>query len=154
MLAGRSLAWCFWMSRLQSSRCPEEQPSLSLAATCSSPWPRTGQCCENRNEALARLLSALAVLDAPLIRAAALSHCCNLSCKPGSCPAGGPSALCRRAVRAGKSLDLKGSYKEGEDSLFTRSHMEKSRGNGYNLHRERFHLSVRKKFFTVRTVIH
>ena len=26
---------------------------------------------------------------------------------------------------------LKGGYKEDEDSLFTRSHMEKMRGNGY-----------------------
>ena len=29
---------------------------------------------------------------------------------------------------------LKGSYKEDGDSLFTRSHMEKTRGNGYKWH--------------------
>lgn len=46
-------------------------------------------------------------------------------------------------MHAGESLDLKGSYKEGEDSLFTRSHVEKSRGNGYKLHREKFHLNIR-----------
>ncbi|KAK4832286.1 hypothetical protein QYF61_021685 [Mycteria americana] len=38
--------------------------------------------------------------------------------------------------------------------LFTKSHMEKTRGNRYNFHQERFHLGIRKKFFTVRTIIH
>ena len=32
---------------------------------------------------------------------------------------------------------LKGGYKEDGGSLFTRSHMEKTRGNGYKLHQER-----------------
>jgi len=30
--------------------------------------------------------------------------------------------------------------------------MEKARGNRYKLHWERFHLSVKKKFFTLRTI--
>lgn len=38
---------------------------------------------------------------------------------------------------------LKSGYKEG--SLFTRSHMEKTWGNRYKLHEERFHLDIRKK---------
>ena len=33
---------------------------------------------------------------------------------------------------------LKGGYKEDGDSLFTRSHMEKMRGNGYRLLLGRF----------------
>ncbi|KAK4815516.1 hypothetical protein QYF61_003074 [Mycteria americana] len=44
--------------------------------------------------------------------------------------------------------------KEHRGSLFTRSHMEKTRGNGCKLHQERFHLNIRKKFFAVKTVIH
>ncbi|KAK4814529.1 hypothetical protein QYF61_021630 [Mycteria americana] len=42
---------------------------------------------------------------------------------------------------------LKGSYKEDGGSFFTRSHMEKTRGNRYKFHQERFHLDIRKKFF-------
>ncbi|GAB0182117.1 hypothetical protein GRJ2_000677000 [Grus japonensis] len=49
---------------------------------------------------------------------------------------------------------LKGNYKEDGGSLFMRSYMEKTRGNRYKLHWERFHLDIRKKFFTVRTIIH
>ncbi|KAK4806910.1 hypothetical protein QYF61_012631 [Mycteria americana] len=48
---------------------------------------------------------------------------------------------------------LKGDLKEDRGSLFTRSHMEKTRGNGYQLHRERVHLDIRRKCFTVRTII-
>lgn len=33
---------------------------------------------------------------------------------------------------------LRGSYKEDGDSLFTRCHMEKTRGNGYKLILRRF----------------
>lgn len=33
-----------------------------------------------------------------------------------------------------------------------RSHTERTRGNRYRLHQERFHLDVRKKFFTVRAI--
>lgn len=36
--------------------------------------------------------------------------------------------------------------------VFTRSHMEKARGNGYKLHQERFHLGIRKTVDTVRTI--
>jgi len=32
--------------------------------------------------------------------------------------------------------------------------MEKTRGNGYKLHQERFHLDVRKNYFTVGTIVH
>lgn len=49
---------------------------------------------------------------------------------------------------------LKGSYKEGGDSFFTRSDVEKTRGNRYKLHQERLHLVRRKTFFIVRTVNH
>ncbi|KAK4831031.1 hypothetical protein QYF61_014919 [Mycteria americana] len=40
---------------------------------------------------------------------------------------------------------LEGSYKEDGSSVFIRSHMEKARGNGYELYWERFHLD--KGFF-------
>ena len=49
---------------------------------------------------------------------------------------------------------LKGGYKEDGDSLFTRSHMEKMRGNGYKLLLRRFQLDTRGKFFTMRTISH
>jgi len=32
--------------------------------------------------------------------------------------------------------------------------VETTRGNGYRLHQERFHLNIRKNFFIVTTVIH
>jgi len=38
-------------------------------------------------------------------------------------------------------------YKKEVGSLFTSSHMEKTRGNGYKLHQERLPLDIRKKFF-------
>ncbi|KAK4818646.1 hypothetical protein QYF61_016617 [Mycteria americana] len=47
---------------------------------------------------------------------------------------------------------LKGGYKEGGGSLFTRSHMEKTWGNRHKLYWKRIHLDTRKKFFTVRTI--
>ncbi|KAK4810814.1 LOW QUALITY PROTEIN: hypothetical protein QYF61_008786 [Mycteria americana] len=43
---------------------------------------------------------------------------------------------------------LKGSYKEDGGFLFTRSHMEKTRDNGFKLYWERFHLDLGNKFFT------
>lgn len=49
---------------------------------------------------------------------------------------------------------LKGGYREDGSSLFTRTHIEKTRGNGYKLHQKRFYLDVRKNFFTLRTIIH
>ncbi|PKU48493.1 hypothetical protein llap_1234 [Limosa lapponica baueri] len=49
---------------------------------------------------------------------------------------------------------LKGGYEEDEDSLFTRSHMEKRRGNGYELLLGRFQLDTSGKFFTMRTTSH
>lgn len=49
---------------------------------------------------------------------------------------------------------LKGSYTEDRGSLFSRSHAEKTRGNGYKLHQETFQLDTRKKKFTVRITFH
>lgn len=49
---------------------------------------------------------------------------------------------------------LKGGYKEDGGSPITRSHMEKTWGNGSKLHWERFHLYIRKEFFTVRKINH
>lgn len=39
------------------------------------------------------------------------------------------------------------------EALFTRSHIENTWGNEYKLHWDRFHLSIGKKFFIVRTTI-
>ena len=50
--------------------------------------------------------------------------------------------------------DLKGGYKEDGDSVFTRSHMEKTRGNGYKLLLGRVRLDTRGKYFTTKTVRH
>jgi len=47
---------------------------------------------------------------------------------------------------------LKGGCRNDRDSLFRRSHMEKSRGNGYKLLLGRFQLDTRGRFFTVRTI--
>ena len=47
---------------------------------------------------------------------------------------------------------LEGSYKEYGDSLLTRGHLEKTRGNGYKLLLGRFQLDTRGKFFTTRTI--
>jgi len=47
---------------------------------------------------------------------------------------------------------LKGGYKEDGDSHLTRSHMEKTRHNGYKLQVVR--LDTRGKFFTMRTINH
>ncbi|KAK4812701.1 hypothetical protein QYF61_013726 [Mycteria americana] len=49
---------------------------------------------------------------------------------------------------------LKGGYKKDGDSLFTRSHVEKTRSNGYKLLLGRFQLDTRGQFFTVRTTSH
>ncbi|PKU49449.1 hypothetical protein llap_314 [Limosa lapponica baueri] len=49
---------------------------------------------------------------------------------------------------------LKGGYKEDGDSLFTRGHMEKTRGNGYKLLLGRFRLDARGEFFTMTTISH
>ena len=50
--------------------------------------------------------------------------------------------------------DLKGGYREDGDSLFTRNHMEKTRGNGYKLLLGRFQLDTRGKLFAMRTISH
>ncbi|KAK4829417.1 LOW QUALITY PROTEIN: hypothetical protein QYF61_003981 [Mycteria americana] len=49
---------------------------------------------------------------------------------------------------------LKGGYKEDGDSLFTRSHIEKTKGNGYKLLLGRSRLDTRGKFVTMRTISH
>ena len=49
---------------------------------------------------------------------------------------------------------LQGGYKEDGNFLFTRSHMEKTWGNGYKLLLGRFQLDARGKFFTMRTISH
>jgi len=49
---------------------------------------------------------------------------------------------------------LKGGYKEDEDCLFTTSHMEKMRVNGYKVLLGRFQLDTRGKFFILRTISH
>lgn len=49
---------------------------------------------------------------------------------------------------------FRGTYKENRGSLFTRSHVEKKKGNTYRLHKERFQFSLIKNFFTARAIIH
>ncbi|KFP06991.1 hypothetical protein N300_01752, partial [Calypte anna] len=49
---------------------------------------------------------------------------------------------------------LKGGYKADGDSLFTRNHMDKTRGNGHELLLGRFRLDTKGKFFPLRTVRH
>ena len=49
---------------------------------------------------------------------------------------------------------LRSSYKEDGGSVFTRSYMEGTRGNGHKLLLGRFRLDTRGKFFTLRTVNH
>lgn len=43
---------------------------------------------------------------------------------------------------------------EDGGALFTSSHTEMTRENSYQLHQEKFHLDIRKKFFTTRTLHH
>jgi len=65
-------------------------------------------------------------------------------------------SLEKRRLRAGPRIVfqcLKGGYREDREYLFTRSHMEKTSGNGYKLQQERFHLNIRTKLFTVRSII-
>ena len=49
---------------------------------------------------------------------------------------------------------LKGGCKEGGNSLFTRSHMEMKRVNGYKLFLGSLQLDTRGRFFTMRTITH
>lgn len=49
---------------------------------------------------------------------------------------------------------LKGGYKEDGDSIFTKSHMEKTRANEYKTLLRRFQLVTRGKFFTMSTINH
>lgn len=51
-------------------------------------------------------------------------------------------------------LLFNGSYKEDRGSLFTRRHLEKTRGNRQKLHWEMFHIEKGNNFFRVRTIIH
>lgn len=47
------------------------------------------------------------------------------------------------------SQHLQVDNKKARDSLFTRSHMEKTRAHRYKLQQEKFYVDVRNKFFTV-----
>lgn len=47
---------------------------------------------------------------------------------------------------------FKGAYKDDGSFLFTRSPMEETWGNRYKWYWEKFHLSIRKKSFTVKIV--
>lgn len=49
---------------------------------------------------------------------------------------------------------LKGRYEDDRGSLFARSYMEKTRGNGCKLDLEMFNLDIRKNFFAVSIDIH
>ncbi|KFQ82232.1 hypothetical protein N335_14507, partial [Phaethon lepturus] len=49
---------------------------------------------------------------------------------------------------------LKGSSKKDGNRLFSRACCDRTRGNGFKLKEGRFRLDIRKKFFTVRVVIH
>jgi len=49
---------------------------------------------------------------------------------------------------------LKAGYKKDGDCSFTRSNMEKMRGNGYKLLLGKFQLDTRGKLFTMRKVSH
>lgn len=48
---------------------------------------------------------------------------------------------------------LRGRRKEDRVFLFTRAHMEKTNSNGYKFQGERFHVNIRKKLFTARTIM-
>ena len=49
---------------------------------------------------------------------------------------------------------LKGAYKRAGEGLFTRTCSDRTRGNGFKIKEGRFILDLRKKFFTVRVVMH
>lgn len=60
-----------------------------------------------------------------------------------------------RALRQNTTFQyLKGGYKEGGDSHFTRSHVEKTRSDGYKLLLERLRWDTRGRIFPVRTTSH
>ncbi|KAK4827174.1 hypothetical protein QYF61_015136 [Mycteria americana] len=60
--------------------------------------------------------------------------------------------LGRKDSSGGPHHSIQGGYKEDRGSLFRRSHMEKTKANGYKLYLEKFHLSIRNNFFAVRTI--
>ena len=50
--------------------------------------------------------------------------------------------------------DLKGAYRKAGKGLFIRAGSKRTKGNSFKLEEGRFRLDTRKKFFTVRVVIH
>ena len=50
--------------------------------------------------------------------------------------------------------DLKGTYKQEGEWLFTRVHSDRTRGNGFKLRLGRFRVDIRRNFFTQRMVKH
>ena len=49
---------------------------------------------------------------------------------------------------------LKGDYRKAGEGLFMGAYNDRMRKNGFKLEKYRFRLDIRKKFFTVRVVIH
>jgi len=49
---------------------------------------------------------------------------------------------------------LKGPYKKAREGLLTRAWSDGTRGNGFKLKEGKFRLATRKKFFTLRVVMH
>jgi len=63
----------------------------------------------------------------------------------------------RRRLRGGLIAAfqyLKGAYKKGGATLFSRACRNRPRGNGFKLNESRFRLEIREKFFPVRVVKH
>ncbi|KAK4806615.1 hypothetical protein QYF61_013870 [Mycteria americana] len=56
------------------------------------------------------------------------------------------------AAQKGRQVP-KGCLQRGRRLSLLKEPMEKTRGNGYKLHQEKFHVDIRKTFFRVRTII-
>jgi len=49
---------------------------------------------------------------------------------------------------------LQGAYRKDGDNLFSKACCDRTRSNGFKLRGDRFSLGIRKKFFTVKVMIH